>query len=323
MRIVLSVLLLLLCQLSASGEEPRLAFDGGARMVATRLPLDAGDPARTRVGALTYLGGIRLTSPQIAFGGFSSIQVAGDRFTLLSDGGHIVHFRMGEDFRPGDVQFGALAAGPGTGWRKSDRDSESQTTNPATGRVWIGFEQTNAIWRFDGFGRAETHAQPKAMAEWSANGGPEAMVRRADGSFLVISETTRPPGGKGRVGLIFGGDPTDPKAAVQRFTYQPPEGYDPTDMAELPDGRLLVLNRRVSIADMFTGKLVLIERGAVRPGAAVAGREIATLASPLLHDNFEALAVTQEKGATILWIASDDNREWFEKSLLLKFRLEL
>jgi hypothetical protein len=322
MRVALAVLILLICQLSASGEAPRLVFDGTARMSATRVPLDSADPARQRAGALTYLGGVRLSSPQAAFGGFSSMQVIGDRFTLLSDGGHVVRFRMGADFRPRDLAFGALAAGPGTGWRRGDRDSESQTTDPATGRVWVGFENANAIWRFDARGRAEAHAQPAAMADWSTNGGPEAMARLAGGGFVVISETTRPKGAKGRVGLVFGGDPTDPGIPVQAFVYVPPKGYDPTDMAELPDGRLLVLNRRVSLADLFTAKLVMIDRGAIRPGATVTGREVATLAAPLLHDNFEALAVTQEQGATIVWIASDDNREWFEQSLLLKFRLE-
>lgn len=321
-RVALAVLILLACQLSASDEETRASFEGSARMTATQLPLDPADPARRRVGGLTYLGGVRLTSPQSAFGGFSSMQVVGDRFTLLSDGAHIVRFRMGADFKPHELVFGALAAGPGTGWRKADRDSESQTTDPATGQVWVGFEQTNAIWRFDAAGRAEAHAQPAAMADWSANGAAEAMVRLARGAFLVISETTRPRDGKGRVGLIFGGDPTDPRAQVQAFAYLPPDGYDPTDMAELPDGRILVLNRRATFADMFTGKLVMIDRGAIRPGAIIQGREIATLAAPLLHDNFEALAVTREQGATILWIASDDNREWFEKSLLLKFRLD-
>jgi len=299
-------------------------FEGKRRMTATPVPLDASEPERRRVGALTYLGGVRLTSPQSAFGGFSSLQVLGDRFTLLSDGGHVVQFRMGADFRPHDMHFRGLAAGPGTGWRKADRDSESQTSDPATGRVWVGFEHSNAIWRYDGWGAAEAHAQPRIMDDWSANGGPESMVRLRNGRFLVISETTRPPGKEnGRVAVIFSGDPTDPKVRGATFTYQPPELYDPTDMAELPDGRLLVINRRVTIADLFTAKLVVIDRAAVKPGATARGREIATFAAPLLHDNFEALAVTQENGATIVWIASDDNREWFEQSLLLKFRLDL
>jgi hypothetical protein len=322
MRVVLAVLILLVCQLSASGEQPSLYFNGTVRMSATRVAIDPADPSRVKVGSLTYLGGVRLTSPQEAFGGFSSMQLVGDRFTLLSDGGHIVRFRMGADFKPFDLHAGALIAGPGTGWLKADRDSESQTSNPATGQVWVGFERVNAIWRYDAAGRAEAHAEPAAMADWSANGGPEAMARLADGRFLAISETTRPKGGTGRDALIFAGDPTDPRVAVQHFVYHPPEGYDPTDMVELPDGRILVLNRRASVADLFTAKLVLIDRGAIRPGASVTGREIATFAKPLLHDNFEALAVSEEAGATIVWIASDDNREWFEWSLLLKFRLE-
>lgn len=322
MRVVLAVLIVLVCQLSASGEQPSLYFNGKAEMSATPVAIDPADPKQVKVGSLTYLGGIRLTSPQAAFGGFSSMQVVGDRFTLLSDGGHIVRFRMGADFKPRDLHVGALTAGPGTGWLKSERDSESQTGNPATGQVWVGFEHFNAIWRYGATGRAEAHAEPEAMADWSSNGGPEAMVRLASGRFVVISETTRPREGKGREGVIFAGDPTDPKAKAQGFVYHPPQGYDPTDMAELPDGRVLVLNRRVSLADFFTAKLVVIDRGAIRPGASVTGREIATLAKPLLHDNYEALAVTQEAGATIVWIASDDNREWFEWSLLLKFRLE-
>jgi hypothetical protein len=322
MRVALAVLILLLCQLSASGEQPSLYFDGWAEMRATRVALDPADPKQMRAGSLTYLGGVRLTSRQAAFGGFSSMQLVGDRFTLLSDGGQLVRFRMGADFRPRDLQVGALSAGPGTGWLKAERDSESQTTNPMTGQVWVGFEQVNVIWRYDAAGHAEAHAQPPAMADWSSNGGPEAMVRLANGRFVVISETTRPRDGKGRQGVIFGGDPTDPKVTAQGFVYHPPQGYDPTDMAELPDGRVLVLNRRVSLADFFTAKLVGIDRGAIRPGASVTGRDIATLARPLLHDNFEALAVSQEAGATMIWIASDDNREWFEQSLLLKFRLE-
>ena len=55
----------------------------------------------------------------------------------------------------------------------------------------------------------------------------------------------------------------------------------------------------------------------------MAGQEIATFTAPVTRDNFEALAVTQEAGATILWIASDDNLLPIQQSLLMKFRLDL
>lgn len=318
-------LLLLTLLLSASGREGRDLLGPVPRMTVERVPLDAHDPSRTRVGALTYLGGIRLKSPDRGFGGFSSLQIKGDRFTLLADGGTFIRFRMGADWQPRDLAFGDLPDGPGTGWLKADRDSESMASDPVTGRIWVGFENYNAIWRYDdGLTRAERSARPAAMRDWSTNGGPESMVRMADGRFLVLSETSRPKRSRvGREALLFAGDPTAPGAEPVRFTYMPPgEVYDPSDAAQLPDGRILVLNRRFAVPGLFTARLTLIDPRAIRAGAVVRGIEIAELAAPLIHDNYEALAVTREGNDTILWIASDDNQQFWEWSLLLKFRVE-
>jgi hypothetical protein len=306
----------------SSGRDTRDMLGKVPRMTALRVPLDLRDPGRTRVGALTYLGGLRLQAPDLAFGGFSALTVIGDRFTLLSDGGALVRFRMGPDMVPRDVRFGDLPGGPRTGYTKAQRDSESMTRDPATGQVWVGFENFNAIWRYDGaLTRSEANARPAAMADWSTAGGPESLVRLRDGSFVTISETSRPKTGIGRIGLRFPGDPTAPGAKPFAFTYLPPAGYDPSDAVQLPDGRLIVLNRRFSVPDLFTAKLTLVDPRAIRPGASVRGLEIATLAPPLLHDNYEALAVTREGRDTILWIASDDNQAKWEWSLLLKFRI--
>jgi hypothetical protein len=286
--------------------------------------LDAGDPARVRVGALTYLGGVRLSSPDPAFGSFSSMQVSGDRFLLVSDAGNVVRFRMDSGFRLTEPSFGDLELGPGTGWLKQERDIESLASDPATGRVWLGFERENAIWRYGAsLAGPVRFARPPAMRDWSRNGGPEAMARLHDGRFVVISESTRPKSGKGRVALMFASDPVEAPDRGFRFAYVPPAGFDPSDMAELPDGRLLILNRRFSLPALFTAKLVLVDPQTIHSGATVEGREIAHFERPLLHDNFEALAVTREGGNTILWIASDDNQQFWERSLLLKFRLEL
>ena len=43
----------------------------------------------------------------------------------------------------------------------------------------------------------------------------------------------------------------------------------------------------------------------------------------MIHDNFEALALGREGGHDVLWIASDDNQAFWQRSLLLKFRLDL
>lgn len=323
MRILLSVLLLLLFLPDWSGDPrlPLLPATGTVR--AMPVVLDWRRPQRNRVGALTYLGGVTLHGPGPAFGGFSAMQVAGGRFTLLSDGGNIVAFTMGADWTPRDVRFAALPDGPGRGWNKRERDSESLASDPATGRVWVGFETANAIWRYEpGFARARGHATPPAMADWPANRGAEAMVRLRDGRFLVLAEDEE---GKVRPtlpGLIFATDPVDAPRRSAAFRYAPPRGFRPTDIAELPDGRIVILNRRFGLLDGFTAALTLVPRGTIRPGATVVGREIARFEGAVLHDNFEAIAAVREGRETILWIASDDNQWPLQRSLLLKFRLD-
>lgn len=287
------------------------------------VPLDPTDPNRKTAGRLTYLGGVQLKSRDPVFGGFSSMLVDGDRFTLLSDGGNIVRFRMGADWQLRDVRFAELPDGPGAGWQKEDRDSESMIVDPANGDILVGFEGANAIWRYDAdFKIVRRHAAPPVMAKWDDNGGAEAMVRLRDGSVVVFSETTKPPKGGGRRAVRFAGDPTlQPKRGIA-FVYLPPSGYDPSDAALLPDGRILVLNRHLALPFAFSAKLVIIDPAAIRSGARIAGQEIATLAPPMNTDNFEGVAVTREGDDTILWIVSDDNQFVLERSLLMKFRLE-
>lgn len=329
MRILLSVLLILLFVPSWSGDQRLALLPAKAEITAHPVHLDPLDPGRVKLGGLTFLGGVYLTGPAPAFGGFSAMTVDRDQFTLLSDGGGIVSFRMGADWRVREPRFANLPDGPGTGWRKDDRDSESLTRDPATGRFWIGFERANEIWRFaPGFARAEARAAPRAMADWPMNGGPESLVRLRDGGFIVLAEDhdakrggVEQPGVK--VGLWFAGDPTQPKQRSFAFGYRPPRGFLPTDIAELPDGRLAILNRKASLREGFTAVLTIVDRAAVRPGRIVMGREVARFAAPVVHDNFEALAATREGDSTILWIASDDNQLFLQRSLLLKFRLDV
>ena len=324
MRIASVVLLTLAVVPGWTGTVPRPILGNDPDITATPVLLRAKDPDNRKLGALTYLGGVRLTSRDRAFGGFSAMRVEGDRFTLLSDFGSVVRFRMGQDWKITEPQFLTLPDGPGTGWEKRDRDSESMAVDPETGRIWVGFEGANAIWRYaPDFAAVERHVQPAAMAKWRPPSGPEAMVRLRSGAFLVFAEGGRAPPHVGNDAVRFAGDPTEDPTRGFRFSYVPPEKYLPTDAVELPDGRLLVLHRAASLREGFTGIISVVEPSMIRPGAVVRGQEIARLAGDVIHDNYEALAVTQEKDATILWLASDDNQMWFEQSLLLKFRLDL
>lgn len=320
-------LALALLSLSASGKVLRTPIGRMPVMAAQPVPLAPGDPARTRIGRLRYLGGVRLTSPDRGFSGFSALQVIGDQIVLLSDRGNIVRFRMGADWQPFDIRFGEVPNGPGIAAFKGDRDSESLTRDPVTGKFWVGFESHNAIWRYDaGFRHGERVAHPPEMRNWPANGGPESMARLPDGRFVVIGETARPPGkghGAERDVLLFPGDPVRDSPRPIRLRYVPPPGYDPSDAVALPDGRLLVLVRRFGFPALFTVKIDLVDLRGAAAGDVLRGTEIADFSPPFQHDNFEGLAVAREGNALVLWMVSDDNEQWWQQTLLLKFRLEL
>ena len=129
-------------------------------------------------------------------------------------------------------------------------------------------------------------------------------------------------GRNGRSALLFDGDPALAATPATTLRYRPPAGYRATDAALLPDGRLLVLNRRFAWLEGVSTALVLVEPGAIRPGATFEGRLVARLGWPLANDNMEAMSVTREGGRTILWLASDDNFSPLQRTLLLKFALE-
>jgi hypothetical protein len=323
MRVLASCLLLLLLLPSWSGWTRLPELRPGAKITLSPVPLVAGDPSRRRLGALAYLGGVELRSADPAFGGYSAMIADGDRLTLLSDGGELLRLELSRDLHLRAALAGRLPQGPGTGWTKEDRDTESLTRD-AAGRLWVGYEVHNAIWRYaPGFAAVQAHAQPPAMAHWHKAGGPEAMTRLIDGRFLVISETTPWRGPSGRAALLFDGDPTMPGAQPVRFGYRPQPGYDVSDAASLPDGRVLVLNRRFVPPYGWSAALDLFDPAAIAPGRLVGGKLLARFDGATTHDNYEALGVTREGRDTILWLASDDNQSWLQRSLLLKFRLDL
>ncbi|MGU3389215.1 esterase-like activity of phytase family protein [Sphingomonas sp. M1A8_2b] len=319
-----------------SGEARLDLLGDRPQLTATRVMLDRSNPRHVRIGDLTYLGGVALDSRDPAFGGFSSLDVTaaakGDRFTLLSDGGNIVQFDMGADWQPHRIAFTNLPAGPGIGWEKGDRDSESMAIDPQTGQIWVGFEYRNAIWRYaSGFAGYEARVNPEAMRKWPANGGAESMARMPDGRFVVISEEAhvRPPDWNRsederlhtRQALIFAGDPTR-TGAPQRFAYEPYGRYDPSDVTALPNGDLLVLDRGFSLPFRWSNRISRVVARDVAAGRIARGRLIATIDAPLIHDNFEGIDTTIEDGKTIVWIVSDDNQMFLQRTLLLKFRLE-
>ena len=286
-----------------------------AVVTAVAVDLDNNRPERRRVGELVFLRGWALTSDEPRFGAVSAMHIEGNRVTAISDAGDLLFFGLPR--RPGTLSMEVRPLSYGAGTAKRNRDTESLWVGD--GVAWVGFESVNAIKRFrlDDW-REESAARPAAMRRWRSNGGAEAMVRLADGRFLVLAEG-RDNDQPFSPALVFEGDPADSRTRAMAVRYRRPVGFRVTDAALLPDGRLLILHRRVRLLGGISAILTVADVPALREGAIISGREIAALREPLTVDNMEALSVAREGGRTIVRIASDDNFLPIQQTLLLEF----
>ena len=285
-----------------------------ARLFAEAVALDEDDPTRRRVGELVFLRGWELSSDDQSFGGISAMQVEDGRVVAVSDAGTVFEFPLPS--RPGESAVRIQPLSGTGGGAKWTRDSESLVLQG--GRAWAGFEGRNAVVRYarDGW-REQALARPAAMRGWRGNSGPEAMVRLPDGRFLVFAEGRR--GEETSAVLLFAGDPAAAATPAVELRYRRSEGFRVTDAAVLPDGRLLILTRRLSLLGGVKARLMVAQRP--RADGVIEARRIAELAAPLTVDNMEALSVREENGRTIVRIASDDNFMALQRTLLLEFEL--
>ena len=260
------------------------------------------------------LGGLwHLTSSDPQFGGFSALLDLGEgRFAAFSDRG----WRL--DFSPP----GALPQPPRLARVFPDEalhhrffDIEAAVHDPATGMLWLASENDHAIHRFGSDGTPAGRRDLGDEVDWTSNSGIEAMVRLEDGRFVILPEGQRE-------GLIFASDPVE-GGKPERFAIKVPEkGYEITDAARLPDGRLLVVLRKLEWPSRraWPPFASLLAIGAVPEAGGVFAPQITLrLEGVLPRENYEGLALRERSdGRVDVWIISDDNLSVFQRTLLAK-----
>jgi hypothetical protein len=233
------------------------------------------------------------------FGGVSALALDGDRLLALTDSATLV--RLPRPGTGGQVQLRDLPDGPGPPNRRKWRDSEALLRDPAGG-WWVSFENRHSLWRFDsGFQRALGRRALPSRG-WAVNTGVEAMVQ--DGAGLLLLRE----GGDLALRLVRG--------RLGRHPLSGPGGGI-ADAARLPDGRVLVLVRRVGPTGLanWIGQL---ERA---PGGGGQVRLLQRVAvGPLT--NLEAMAPERlPSGRTRLWLMSDNDFSDLRRTLLLALDL--
>jgi hypothetical protein len=292
-------------------------------IVSTPVALDSKVAGRIQLGALTYLGGWHLTSGARGFGALSGLDVRGNQVTAISDIGVLIRFRIGRFGTISGARIDPVPEGCGRGEHESGIDGEAITGDASGQHWWITLEGRNEICRLDAtLTRTEAALRPHALRRWRKKRGPESLRILPGGRWVALEEGLQRPDATHRLAL-FDRDPTDRAARITYLDYVPPSGFTPTDMDVLPDGRLLILNRRFTVGTFFIAKLDLVDPAGWAAGARLNGRVIADFAPPIITDNLEGISISQEKGRTIIWIASDDNFMRWERTLLLKFAIDI
>lgn len=272
-------------------------------------------------GSLRFVRGWRLTSRNSNFGGFSALAYRGDgRFLLVGDNGEWARLTLGADGSVSDVTIAALPTPPRSPKRKAFTDAEALVLDPITGKLWIALEGINQVWRIDaGLTRVESRRRSPALYRWPANRGPEAMVRLADGRTILFSEG-EDRNDFGTEALVYTDDPAVPAKPPTLFYYDDEGKGQVSDAAPLPDGRILLVHRKLGLDPLFTTILAIVDPADIGKGRVVRSVAIGRVPEPL-HENYEGAAVAVEDGRTILWLVSDDNFNRWQRSLLLKFEL--
>lgn len=288
------------------------------RAIAVRSVPLAGDGAV--IGPFRLAGALELHSPDKEFGGISGLAALPDgRLLAVTDAGQWLALRPvvtdGRLNGVSDAVMGAYA-GPGEKW---DMDGEAIAFTPG-GDTLISMEQQHRILVFRGVGPPRQQVGSivrTATAGWPANGGGEALAVLADGTLLWISEGATTDDGA-HVALWLTPDGKTRSIAIPGL-----DGFSPTEAAVLDDGRLLLLHRRFdgvsSQAAISMVDLAAIRAGGSRASSRVLARWGVGDAWPV--DNMEAMALTREGGRPMLYLASDDNFNPGQRSLLLRLEI--
>lgn len=299
--------------------------------------IDARPFAQFRFGAdtstfgdLTFLGGLELSSGNENFGSFSGLEFTPDgRLYAVTDRGWWLSADLVEEAgAPRGLTNAWMApmTGPdGAGLDGKDRSDAEAVRLTGDGALLVAYEGIDVIRRFalplDPDAAPRNVPLPAFVRGLRRNSGLEALALAPvsgplGGAMVAIAERSPDRSGNHR-GFVLDG------ARAGQFSIGRSGGFDVTDAAFLPDGNLLLLERRISFNSGLAVRLSRIRADLIRPGRTVTGDVLLEALPGDQIDNLEGLAVRPlPDGAARVTLISDDNHNLLQRILLLQFRLE-
>jgi len=296
------------------------------------VPLHSGDTESAVTAPdgtvhFAWRGGIELRSDDARFGGISGLLVSedGNGLTAVTDTGHWLtanlSYEDGDLARMTKVRMAPLLDLEGNSLAGSKKlgDAEALTRLP-DGRLAVAFERRHRVWAYDldqhGFrATAQAVSINPSLANAENNKGLEALAVLQDGALLAITEGTMATGGVIQGWRVQADDSRE--IGMRRI-----RPFDLTDMALLPTGDLLTLERRYSTIGGVGAQIRLVPQDTAQRNMVLDGTVLYRSSAGQTVDNMEGLAVRQDaQGRTLVYLVSDDNFNPLQRTLLLMFEL--
>jgi hypothetical protein len=310
---------------AAAVEQTRFPISVSARPISAFEPRN---PERRRFGALQFRGGLVLSSGHPRFGGFSGLARphGGRDLVAVTDRGYWLTARMSSrGGKPGGLDDAEMAAVIGASGRPLARSGlyDVESLCIADGVAYVGIERRHEIARFDWAGqgveaRARPVPVPRELKKLPRNRGLEALGIMPSGPFrgaLVAIAERSDKDDEPTLGAILGA------AQPGLFKVARHDGYDITDLAFLPSGDMLLLERWYEPLRGVGMRIRRIAGRDIRPGALLDGPRLIEADLGYEIDNMEGLSVHVEDGRTVLTLISDDNFSFLQRTVLLEFEL--
>ena len=282
-------------------------------------------------GKLEFLGGISYSSSNPLLGAMSAIRFRKDRenFVAVLDTGHWLTGRIQRD---AEGRLSGLADLKTESMVNSDGEDENvkyqmdaEGLAIGKGEIFVSFEALHRIDAYPdpGFMAAEpSHRLPLPFPrrELRGNRGMETLAIAPEaGPFgavpVAVTERSLDADGNVLAAVLDG-----PRAGP--FTVTRNDPWDITDGAFLPDGDLLLLERRFRLSDGVGMRIRRIDGKEIRPGAVVTGTVLVDADLSHQIDNMEGMDVVAMAPDDIrIIVISDDNHSILQRNLMLEFRL--
>lgn len=314
MRRALAALLLLT---TAANAEP---VNIQSSAIADFQRISAADDA----SPLQWRGGLTLTADAPQFGGLSGLVLSSDctKLTAVSDKGEWLRGTLQYEGKTlsgfSDAMMTPMLDSNGKplpNKRRGDAEAVSRLNN---GKLAVAFESVIRFGSYDGVtARFKAIPHPKDIDTGPGNGAVEAFGQLPDGRFLAISEDMFDAQGNIRAWAWKG--PRTTPFALKRY-----DAYRVTDLAVMPEGTVLTLERRFEMNALPGMAIRRFSIADIKKSAVLEPELLLEAAAPLqVIDNMEGIALCQRDDETRVTLISDDNfNRSIQSTILLQFALK-